>query len=120
LDMKINVFYIISKMDHVSRNEIIAFSKQCSEYGLKNKKGLPRGLNSGVMSIAVILSNNIEKDAIEWISSAPPKHYGLFEIPVIYDLSNGHYYHYDNSKFWGKKMYPYAIRLIIRTLSDGP
>lgn len=118
LDTKINVFFIITKTDSVTKQDIKDFSNQCCEYALKNKKGLPRGLNSGVMSIAMVLSNSIENDAMKWVQTAPPKHLGLFELPVIYDLTTGIFYHYDNSGSFGKKIYPYGIRLVIRTLSD--
>lgn len=117
LNTKWNIFYFITQKEKVSKEDIISFSEHCCTYSIKNMKGLPRGLWSGTMSISVIMSTDIDKEAIEWVEKQPPKHFAAMEVPVILDIKSLIPYHYDNSNLWGGKIYPYAIALINRSMN---
>jgi len=115
---QMNIFFIIGETTNITIDSIKDFSDHSLGYSIKNNRGLMRGMQSGVMSISVLMSNNVDGGAIEWVQERPPKHYAAMEVPVIYDLSNNNYYFYKDTPLWGMIYYPYIIALINNALRD--
>ena len=110
---QLNTFIIIGKTDdNIDQNYIKAFSKNCFHYALNNNKGWPRGLNSAVVSIAILQGRNIEQSAIDFCLKPSKKHWSAFEIPVLFDTSQGKYYKFKNYPIWGIIYFPYFSKII--------
>jgi hypothetical protein len=57
----LNPFVIIGEIDgQITKAVIEKFSTDCFEYALKNNKGWPRGLQSGVGSVAILMGSNVD------------------------------------------------------------
>jgi len=102
---QLNIFVCMSNVDYISSDLIKNFSSAALDYGIIFKEGLPRGLQSGVVSFSVLASLSIDEDAIKWINKKPKKHFAAFEFPVLYDLNNHEIYYYEKTPMWGAIYY---------------
>lgn len=50
----------------------------------------------------MLVSDNVSPEAIDFVLSRPEKHFSVFEMPVIFDLSNNNLYFYQGDIIWGK------------------
>ena len=116
---QLNTFIFIGKTtEPINKNTIESYSESCLKYALKNNKGWPRGLQSGVVSIAILYGENIEKDAILFCTQFSKKHWSAMEIPVIYDSKNHQAIRFTNSPIWGHIYFPYIIKTIDRVIQN--
>lgn len=110
---QLNTFIIIGETDQPINKAVIEnFSSACLNYALANNKGWPRGLQSGVGSIAILMGNNIEGDAIYFAENSSKKHFSAFEIPVLLDLEKRLVYKYKSTPIWGKIYFSYFTQTI--------
>lgn len=56
----------MSYKSQIDKNDIVNYSDVCLRYALKNYKGLPRGLQNGVSSFNVMVSENVSEEAKEY------------------------------------------------------
>ena len=91
---KLKIFSFIHYIDKVDIGTIENYSSVCTKYASKKHKGLPRGLQNGVVSFNVLVSDFVTDEAIEFVTSRPKKHFSLFETPIIYDISRSKLYYY--------------------------
>ena len=66
-----------------------------------NKVPLLRGLQFGYMVIPIIVTKNIEKSLLTYATEMPPKHWALFEFPVIVDLAKNEVHYFKKTAAWG-------------------
>lgn len=110
---QLNTFISVSQFDNIITKEIIEdFSKSSLKYSLKNHKGWPRGFQSGIVSISVLVGDNITKDAIEFCENFSKKHWSAFELPIIVDTANKRTIRFKSSPIWGTVYFNYIIELI--------
>lgn len=107
LATKLKQYSYVSFSDTIDLETVSAFSERCLKYTLKNYKGLPRGIQSGIVSFSILVGNKIEMDAIDFVLSRPKKHFAAFEMPIIVDLERQIIYHYTDTPIWGGMYYPY-------------
>jgi hypothetical protein len=104
---------IIGEIDGLITKAVIEkFSTDCFEYALKNNKGWPRGLQSGVGSVAILKGSNVDSEAIAFCQKLSKKHWSAFEIPVIYNTENKQISHYIKTPVWGTIYFPHFSKLI--------
>lgn len=90
--------------NHLS--ESFKFSKQ-------NYKGWPRGLQSGVAVISVLISNNISDKAKEYCQKLKSgKKWAGFSIPVVHDSKSKETFQFEKNPMWGRIYYPHFKKLI--------
>jgi len=75
---QMNIFVIVGSSDRISRNDIEVFSKNSLEYTIKNNQGLPRGVQSGVVSFSLLTSKSIDEDAKQFAKERPKKNFAAF------------------------------------------
>ena len=110
---QLNTFIIIGKTDQqIDRQSIEDFSESCYEYSLKNYKGLPRGLQSGVASIAILQGSDIDSEAEDFCEKLSEKHWGAVEIPVLYDINKNRTIRFITKPLWGTIYFPYLAKTI--------
>ena len=86
--------------------ESYAFSKA-------NYTGWPKGLQSGVGVIAILISSNITPEAQEYcVKLKSGKKWAGFTIPVAYNSSNSEVYQFAKNPMWGRIYYPHFKKLI--------
>ncbi|MCT4598808.1 MAG: hypothetical protein N4A50_13125 [Vallitalea sp.] len=114
---KLKMFSFISYRNTVGIDTIKEYSKVCFDYARKNYKGLPRGLQNGFCSFSVLVSDNISKEAIDYVQKRPTKHFSAFEMPIVYDLSKNTLYFYRETPIWGRIYYKDFREYIMKNFS---
>lgn len=66
-----------------------------------NKVPLLRGMQFGYMIIPIIATKNVEESLLTYVTNMPPKHWSLFEFPVIVDLAKSQLHYYKKTAIWG-------------------
>jgi len=99
---KLKIFSFVSYADTISSSEIENYSLACLTYSKKNKPGLPIGIQNGVVCNNILVSQSVDNSAIEFATSRPKKHFSVFEMPIIFDLSQNKLYYYNGQITWGK------------------
>jgi len=112
LASKLKIFSYVSYINNIDLEDIMNYSSICTDYSLKNYKGLPRGMQNAVSSFNVLVSENVSEEAKIFSNSRPRKHFSLFEMPIIYDLSNEKIYYYKENPLWGLIYYEYIREYI--------
>lgn len=101
LATQMNFFAAMTSSDHVTKESIEEFSKNCLDYAIKNNKGLPRGMQSGISSFALLVSSNVDEEAKKFAQKRPKKHFAAMEMPIIFDMSENKFYYYRKNPIWG-------------------
>ena len=99
--------------DEVTLATVEGAMTEASAYSRLHNKGWPRGLQSGTAVIAVLLSSNLDSQAIQYcckLKSA--KKWAAFAIPVLVDSSTGDVHSFEKSPIWGCIYSPYFNRMI--------
>ncbi|MDD2235138.1 MAG: hypothetical protein PHZ11_07475 [Desulfitobacteriaceae bacterium] len=107
LATKLKIFSFVAHVNEIDADDITNYSSSCVDYALNNYKGLPRGLQTGLVAFNVLISENVSDKAIEVAVSRPKKRFAAFEIPIIYDLSKEKAYYYTKTPMWGAIYYKY-------------
>jgi hypothetical protein len=82
-------------------------------YAKKNYNGWPRALQSGLGVIAILVSSQIDKHAIEYCRELKSgKKWAGFAVPVVIDSSNSQVHSFIKNPIWGRIYYPYFKDLI--------
>jgi hypothetical protein len=66
-----------------------------------NRVPLLRGMQFGYMVIPCLVVETADTALIEYAVSRPPKHWSLFEFPVVVDRSTGRTHYYNHTAIWG-------------------
>lgn len=114
---KLKIFTFLSYADKVDEDLLKTHTKNCLQYAYKNKKGLPRGLQNGIVSYSILASENIDPSAITFVSKKPKKHYSAFEMPIIVDLSKNELYYYKDKIVWGALYDSYMTKYLLHNFS---
>lgn len=114
---KLKMFSFISYSNIITEENIKAYSTICFEYARKNYKGMPRGLQNAFVSFSVLASENVNKEAINFVQNRPTKHFAAFEMPIIYDLNKNCLYFYKETPTWGCIYYKYFRDYITKNFS---
>ena len=110
---QLNTFVFIGETSStVDRALIEKFSDDCYKYAIGNNRGWPRGLQSGVGSIAILKGNTIDPSAVEYCRKLIKKHWSAFEIPVVHDKQTKQTTRYTSNPIWGRIYFPYFSKLI--------
>jgi len=101
------IYIIVAEAEVITKDTIQEFSKKAFEYSRSQKKLVPPGIllfdyQQNVISIAVLVSSNIEQNAIEWVQNNFQSHFWEAEEPVLFDLKNEKTYYFIEPK---KKMF---------------
>ncbi len=77
-----------------------------------NQKEIPLVNQEGVLSIAVLCGAHIDQEAIDYVSKNPMKHFAAFEIPAVYDLTEGALHHFKKRPLIGYAYYGFIRRYL--------
>ncbi|QIB68999.1 hypothetical protein Ami103574_06530 [Aminipila butyrica] len=114
LATKLKIFSFVTYADKIDEHLIKSYTQNCLHYACKHKKGLPRGLQNGVVSYSILVSDNIDSSAISFVSQRPTKHWSAFEMPILVDLSKKELYYYKENMIWGALYDSFLNEYILR------
>ena len=113
---QLNTFIMASDFSDevITEQEIENFLTESFKYAKINYKGWPRGLQSALGVIAILVSKNIDEDAIKYCKGLKSgKKWAGLSIPVTINSSTNQVYFFDkNPVWWGRIYYPYFNKMI--------
>ncbi|MCP4442437.1 MAG: hypothetical protein GY810_26315 [Aureispira sp.] len=82
-------------------------------FAKKNYKGWPRGLQSGLGVISILISSNIDEAAKVYCQKLKSgKKWAAFTIPVTVNSATNEVYSFEKKPMWGRIFYPHFRRMI--------
>jgi hypothetical protein len=116
LATQLNTFIVVSDFGNENIT-ITLIEKHLSEaftFATNNYNGWPRGLQSTVGVISILISNNITPDAKEYCKKLISGiKWAGFTIPVTIDSSTNERSYFENFPVWGKIYFPHFQKTIL-------
>lgn len=82
-------------------------------YAKNNYTGWPKGLQSGLSVIALLISNQVTEEAANYcLKSKSGKKWAAMTVPVICNPKTEKSYYFETNPVWGMIYYPYFKRTI--------
>ena len=83
------------------------------ENAKSNNTGWPRGFQSGLASISIIISTNLSQEAKDYCTVLKAeKRLGGFTIPVVIDGTTGEVFRFKKKPYWGRIYYGFFGEMI--------
>ncbi len=83
------------------------------KFSKKNYTGWPRGLQSGVGVVSILISTNISEQAKEYcLKLKSGKKWAGFTIPVVHNSTTQETFYFEKNPMWGRIYYPHFKKLI--------
>jgi hypothetical protein len=112
---QLNTFIVVSDYGNESITpEIIErHLTEAFDFASRNYTGWPRGLQSGVGVISVLISSNVSPQAKAYCRELKSgKKWAGFTIPVTIDSSTNEVSYFEKNPVWGRIYYPHFKSLI--------
>jgi hypothetical protein len=103
---QLKILSLIGYFDNLTYEYAVNFTQAASEYSKSHTPGLPTGLQSGAFCFPVMVAQHIDTAVVEYVAKQPKKKWSALTMPVIYNLSNGSIYYYQETPLWGAAFYP--------------
>jgi hypothetical protein len=100
-------FFVFGEFDRLTNETLRQFSADAFRCAKKQRViPLPCGLFEGVCCYAVAISEAVDERTLASVRfDTPPKHWASFEIPVVYDQTQGKLSYFEGTPFWGCAYY---------------
>lgn len=110
---QLNTFVVIGNIDTPADAATVdAFSLACFQYACKNNQGWPRGLQSGVGSLAILCAPSATPEAAGKCEKLTRKHWSAFEVPIVFDLSQKRMIRFKSNPMWGSLYFPFFATML--------
>ena len=110
---------VVQHIDGASKDDANALFESGFRFGKKaNWVPLLRGLQFGYMIIPVLVGESPDPSLIEFATQRPPKHWSLFEYPVVVDLGTNETICFSGTAAWGAFFFP-DMRRVADTYIKG-
>jgi hypothetical protein len=88
LGVHLHTFVVVLAQDAPTVERAEELTAAAQQYAIDHKGGLPRGLQTGTVTVAVFLTQASE--ALErWFSADPQHRYAALRFPILADVSTG-------------------------------
>ncbi len=112
---QLNTFIVITDLgdQEINKSIIEQHLSESFKFSKQNYKGWPRGLQSAVGVISVLISTNITEEAKEYCRKLKSgKKWAGFSIPVVYNSETKETFKFEKNPMWGAIYYPHFKKLI--------
>lgn len=110
---------VVRHIDNATRDDAKALFEAGFRFGKKaNRVPLLRGLQFGYMVIPVIVGESPDAALVQAVSQCPPKHWSLFEYPVVVDVSANRMISFSGIAVWGAFFFS-DMREVVDTYIQG-
>ena len=117
---KVHLFTAVASVPEVNEAAVRDFSHRVSDY-TKAQKGRLRGMQSGVMALAVLVAPNVDGAAKE-IAAKPFRlgagGFAAMVQPAVVDLTEGRVYTFRGRRLWGAALAGYLRKKSLLYLPD--
>ncbi|MCB0632848.1 MAG: hypothetical protein R2824_27345 [Saprospiraceae bacterium] len=114
---QLNTFIVATDFgeEEITRPLIEEHLTEAFYYAEDHYKGWPRGLQSGVGVISVLLSDEVDAGAKEFcLKLKAGKKWAGFTIPVVLDCTANEIFYFEKNPMWGRIYFPHFRKLIER------
>ena len=80
---RMHTFVVVFSVGGLGPKQAQALSTEAQDYAIKHKGGLPRGLQTGTATIAVIIPDEAGEDSARWFRKEPTHRYAALLFPVL-------------------------------------
>lgn len=103
----VDTFFVFSQFPELDVQTQASFSSRAFEWANKNKGvGLPNGFFEAVVCYTVAVTQNAHPALQQAVRQQdPPKHFGAFEVPIVYDTGANVLYFFEKTPMWGAAYY---------------
>jgi hypothetical protein len=112
---QLNTFIIASDFgdSEIKVSDIEAHLNASFSYAKANYNGWPRGLQSGLGVVTILISSRISQDAIDYCKKLKSgKKWAGFTIPVVIDSKSNTAHFFERKPMWGRIYYPHFEKMI--------
>ena len=110
---------VIRHVDHATQVDAKALFDAGFRFGKRaNRVPLLRGLQFGYMIIPVLVGELPESALVKTVGACPPKRWGLFECPVVVNLTSNEMIYFNGTPFWGALFFA-DLRNIVKNYMAG-
>jgi hypothetical protein len=112
---QLNTFIIATDLrdEEITVQIIEKHLSESFKFAKNNYKGWPRGLQSGLGVISILISTRMNEEAKEYCRKLKSgKKWAGFTIPVIYNSEKNEIYKFEKNPIWGRIYYPHFKKLI--------
>jgi len=112
---QLNTFITVTDFgsEEINKAVIEEYLTESFKFSKKNYTGWPRGLQSAIGVISVLISSNITEEAKDYcLQLKSGKKWAGFSIPVVYDSSANKLFYFEKNPMWGRIYYPHFKKLI--------
>lgn len=113
---QLNAFIIASDFGDtpITTQTIEDFLTESFKYAKANYSGWPKGLQSGLGVIGILVSTQLDQEAIEYCRKLKSgKKWAGFSIPVTINANTKQAYYFEKKPIWGRIYYPYFEQMIV-------
>lgn len=98
---RLHTFVLFGRVEHATGDNVREFSALCARWAAQDKGGMPRGFQTGSAVLPVLVCDTADASAREELDRRPAKHFALFELPMLVELSQGRWATYTGRMRWG-------------------
>lgn len=112
---QLNTFIVVTDFgnNEVNKSLIERHLSESFKYSKQHYSGWPRGLQSGIGVISILLSTTVTEEAKEYCQKLKTgKKWAGFSIPVVYNPETNETFQFEKNPYWGRIYYPHFKRLI--------
>lgn len=112
---QLNTFIVATDFGDTELNESLIENhlSESFKFSKQNYKGWPRGLQSGVGVISILISNNVSDGAKDYCQKLKSgKKWAGFSIPVVHNAKTNETFQFERNPMWGRIYYPYFKKMI--------
>lgn len=116
LATQLNTFIVASDFgdENITVDSIEKHLSEAFTFAKNNYTGWPRGFQSGVGVISILISKNITPEAKEYCKTLKSgKKWAGFTIPVTIDSSTNEVSYFEKNPIWGRIYYPHFKKMIL-------
>ena len=112
---QLNTFIVATDFgdDTVRVQAIEDVLSEAFQYAKKNYRGWPRGFQSGLGVIGILLSSSIDAEAASYCTALKSgKKWAGFSVPVAVDTTSNETFVFQRNPMWGRIYYPYFKTMV--------
>lgn len=98
---RLHLLTVVAAVDTVTEADIRDFVTEVDSYA-KATKGRLRGMQSGVVSFAALVSSQVDSGAKEFAEQKPKAAFAAQVRPVVIDLATGQAHTFQGTQQWGR------------------
>lgn len=112
---QLNTFIVATDFgnDEINNTQIEDHLAKSFKFTSQNYTGWPRGLQSGIAVISILISSNVTDEAKEYCRKLKcGKKWAGFTIPIVCDSTTNEVFQFEKNPMWGRIYYPHFKKLI--------